>query len=160
MCSSYKRVRFMGSFDQRTFPIMHEALTKNPANSMMTITVAVVEKLIILRWVCCGREQTKMSIVCCAWDTDYLLTVEWKAKLDCKTDKRGNTYSTGHVYFHHISYAFHSFVYFFFALWRIFLLRREINWNEEARPKFSLSNGLVEWHIASDVFKDSGIHLR
>ena len=54
-----------GSCGQRTFPVMHDALNRSFGKSMMTLTVAVVEQLIILRWVYFGREQIKLSIVCC-----------------------------------------------------------------------------------------------
>ena len=54
----------MRSCGQCTFPVMHDALNRSLATSMMTITATVVEKLII-RWVYSGREQIKLSMVCC-----------------------------------------------------------------------------------------------
>ena len=54
----------MRSCGQWTFPVMHDALNRSLATSMMTITATVVEQLII-RWVYSGREQIKLSTVCC-----------------------------------------------------------------------------------------------
>ena len=50
MSYGYKRVQFMRSCGQRTFPVMHDAINRSLATSMMTITATVVDQLII-RWV-------------------------------------------------------------------------------------------------------------
>ena len=75
MSSSYKKVRFMRSCGQRTFPVMHDALNRSLATPMMTITATGVERLII-RWICFGCEQIKLSMVCCTWDTNDPLTLQ------------------------------------------------------------------------------------
>ena len=54
----------MCSCGQRTFPIMPDALNRSLAGSIVTITATVVEELIIT-WVFLGREQIKLSMVCC-----------------------------------------------------------------------------------------------
>ena len=54
----------MCSCGQRTFPIMRDALNRSLAGSIVTITATVVEELIIT-WVFLGREQIKLSMVCC-----------------------------------------------------------------------------------------------
>ena len=58
-----KHHSFSCSRGQRTFPVIHDALNRSLASSMMAITATVVEQLII-RWFCLGREQIKLRKVC------------------------------------------------------------------------------------------------
>ena len=70
-----KHQSFSCSCGQRTFPVMHDALNSSLASSMMTITATVVEQLFI-RCFYLGREQIKLSMVCCTCDTNDPLTLQ------------------------------------------------------------------------------------